>query len=141
MGTQPADDPASTQLNERIGTSNRPADDRLIQNLGRALVILGPIAGGRHQCFGFAGNSAAVPVGDGDIARVPQAAEACDTTRQSVRQVPGGHQVLDGVDRADRNIVSHSRQGIDFRPEVDWIPQFTLGNLPQPVIVLTQDKR
>ena len=142
MRAEAADDPASAQLNKGIGTTHRPADDRLIQNLGRALVILGPVAGGRDQGFGFAGDSAAVPVGDGDIARVPQAAQAGDAAAPSryVKSRAGIRCSMASIALIGTSSF-HGWQRVHLRPEVDRIAQFALGNLAQPVVVLTQDER
>ncbi len=32
------------------------------------------------------------------------------------------------------------RQSIDFAPEMNWVAQFTLRDLPQPVVVLAEDE-
>ena len=45
------------------------------------------------------------------------------------------------VDRTDRHVPLHSRQGIHFRPEVDRIAQFALRDLTQPIVILAQDER
>ena len=104
-------------------------------------MILRPVAGGGNQGFGLAGDSAAMPVGDGDVACVSQASQAGDAASHAIKQIPGGHQVLEGIDRADRHVSLHSWQGIHLGPEVDWIAQFTLCDLPQPVVILAQDER
>src|ERR1700680_882909 len=138
--TQSPHDPAPAQLNEWVETAHRLADNRLIQNLRRPLMILRPIAGGGNQGFGRGGDSAAMPVGDGDISRVSQASKAGDAASHAIEQIPGGHQMLESVDRADWHDSLHAWQGIHFRPEVNWIAQFTLCNLPQPFMVLSQDE-
>src|SRR5260370_15263577 len=102
MRTEPAHVPASTQLNEWIETAHRPADDRLVENFGWPLVIFRPIASGGNQGLGLASDSAAAPVGDGDIALVPQTSQTCHATSHAIRQVPSRHQMLDRVDRTDR---------------------------------------
>src|ERR1039457_1697125 len=104
MRTQPPHNPASASLNKWVETSHRQADNRLIQNLRRPLMILRPVACGGNQGLGLAGDSAAVPVGDGDIARVSQASQPRYATSQAIKQVPGSDQVLERVDRTDRHV-------------------------------------
>src|SRR5579864_4765429 len=104
-------------------------------------MILCPVACGRNQGFGLARNSATLPVGDGDITSMSQASQTCYATGQAIKQVPGGHQVLERVNGADGHFALHRRERIHFRPEVDWVPQFTLCNLTQPVVVLAEDER
>src|ERR1700691_6412504 len=81
--TEAASDPASAKLDERIGTADGVVDDHLIENFGRACVllrfavglkILGPMRSRRDKRFGLAVDAAAVPAGDGDVAGVAEAA-------------------------------------------------------------------
>ena len=78
-----------------------------------------------------------MPIGNRDITGVTQTAQTCHATCQPVTQVVGWHQVLDGIDRADRHIAFDGGKGVNLCPEANRIPQFTLGNLAQPFVVLT----
>jgi len=99
-GAEAADDPASAQLNEGIGTADGVIDDGLIKDFGGALLLrlmlpnlkaLSPMGRRRDEGFGFAGDASAMPVGDGDVARVAETAEAGNAVREAVRDAGSGH--------------------------------------------------
>src|ERR1700739_2391066 len=114
MGTEPANDPASAQLDKGIGTAHSPADNRLIKDFGGTFLSLSPAASRRDQGFRFAGNPAAVPVGDGDKAGVSQASQPRNAMRNAVIEIAVWHQMLDGVDGADGHVGLDSGQSIHF---------------------------
>ena len=53
------------------------------------------------QRFGFAGDASAVPIGDGDVAGMAEAAESGDAMRQAIGDAGCGHEVFNGIDGAD----------------------------------------
>jgi len=106
MGAEAADDPAAAQLDEGVGTADGAVDDGLVEDFGGAVVllnvallsvvllrlkVLSPVGGGRYQRFGFAGDAAAVPVGDGNIAGVAETAESGDAVRETIRDAGRRH--------------------------------------------------
>src|SRR5579862_2730327 len=81
-----------------------------------------------------------MPVGEGDIAGVAEAAESGNAMSDAARDFGRGHEMLDGIDRADRNFGLQRRQGIHFLPEVHGIAQFAFGDSAQPLMLFAQDK-
>jgi len=96
MRAEAANDPASAQLYEGIGAADRAVNDGLVENFSWAFVLqrtifagiafsstillsvgtLSPMGGRWNQGFRFAGDAATVPVGDGDVAGVAEAAKS-----------------------------------------------------------------
>ena len=97
--------------------------------------------GGRwDQGFGFAGDASAVPIGDGDVAGVAEAAESGGTVSEAKRDVGRRHQVLESVDGADRAFGFEGGERVHFRPEVDGVAEFTFGDEAEPLMLFSQDE-
>src|SRR5882724_4621053 len=81
------DDPAAAQLNEGIGTADGLVNYFLIEDLARtvAALVLCPITGGRNHSLSFAGDSATMPLCDGDVALMTEAAQSRDATHEAIR--------------------------------------------------------
>ena len=143
VGTEAADDPASAQLDEGIGTADGAGDDGLVEDLSRAAVVLrikalSPVGGGRDQGFGFAGNAAAVPVGDGYIAGVAETAESGDAVRETIAEAGRGHQMLEGIDGADRGFGFEGGECVHLLPEADGIAEIAFGDAAEPLMLFAQ---
>ena len=85
-----AHDPASAKLDEGIGAPDGSVDDGLVEDFGGAFDLgavfsglfllniwaLSPVRGRWNESFGFASDAASMPVGDGDVSGVAEAAES-----------------------------------------------------------------
>ena len=85
-----AHDPASAKLDEGIGAADGAIDDGLVEDFGGAFDLgavfsglfllniwaLSPVRGRWNESFGFASDAASMPVGDGDVSGVAEAAES-----------------------------------------------------------------
>ncbi len=145
MRAKAAYDPAPAKLNEGIRTADGAVDDGLVENLGRAFdlvsrVRLSPVGRRRDEGFGFAGDASAVPVGDGDVAGVTEAAESGDAMHEAIGNAGGGQKMFDGVDGARRNLGSQGGKRVHFLPEADGIAQFAFGDQAQPLMPLAEDE-
>src|SRR5579864_966434 len=140
MRTEPAHDPTAPQLNEGVETANGAADNRLIKDLSRAIVPTGPVTGGGHEGFRLAGDAAAFPVGNGDVASMTEAAKAGDTMRQAEFDFARGHQMFQRVNGAGRDGSLHSGQCVHLGPEVDGVAQLALGHNAKPLVTLAQNE-
>src|SRR5271154_6056052 len=142
VGAEAADDPAAAELDEGVGTADGAVDDGLVEDFGGAAVFIGgdavgPVGGGWDQGFGFAGDASAVPVGDGYVASVAEAAESGGAVGQAVRDVGCGHQVLESVDGADGALGFQGGEGVHFLPEVDGIAEFAFGDAAEPLMLFS----
>ena len=100
VGGKTANDPASTQLHERIGTAHGPVDDGLVEDFGGAFIFSGallsldglrPVRGRRDQSLSFAGDAASVPVGNRHVAGVAEAAQSSSSVGNAKRNSGGLH--------------------------------------------------
>ena len=139
MRGQAADNPASTQLDKWVGTANRPAEDRLAKDFRWPLPALHPMARGRNQSLGFAGDLTAVPLGNGDEASTPEAAHAGNPPGYTIRNIVPGHEVLQCLDGADRDSLFDGER-VHFRPEANRVAQLTFGNVAQPFMLLFENE-
>jgi hypothetical protein len=117
VGSETADDPASAQLDEGVGTADGAVDDGLVEDVGGTLVILRPPCGRLNQGFSFAGDASAVPVGDGDVAGVAEAAESGDAVHQTIADGRTGHEMFEGIDGADGSFGLEGGERVHFLPE------------------------
>ena len=143
VGGEAAHDPASAQLDEGIGTADGAVDDGLVKDFAGAVVLLSlkivrPVGSGRDQGFGFAGSAAAMPIGDGDVASVAEAAESGNAVGEAKRDAGSGHEVLEGVDGADWGFGFEGGERVHFLPEVDGIAEFAFGNAAEPLMVFAE---
>src|SRR5271168_847739 len=139
MRTEAADDPATAELHEGVGTADGAIDDGLVKDFGGAIVVvgfdgLGPVGGGRDEGFGFAGDASAVPVGDGEVAGVAEAAESGGAVGEAIGDVGCGHEVLEGVDGADGAFGFEGGEGVHFLPEVDGLAEYAFGDATEPLM-------
>ena len=132
------DDPASAQLDERIGTAHGAVDDDLVKNFGRALVILSPVGRGWDEGFGFASDASAMPFTNCDVAGVTKAAETGNAMGKAKGNVMLRHEMLKSVDGADRRFGFESGKRVHFCPEVDGIAEFALRNKAKPLVVFAE---
>src|SRR5277367_5292781 len=135
--TEAANDPASAKLNERIGAADGAIDDGLIEDFSGAGVllrgkVLSPACGRRHQRFRLASDATAVPIGDGNVAAVAEAAESGNSMSNSILDAGGGHEVFDGVDSADWDCGLQGRESVHLLPEADGIAKFIFGDEAEP---------
>ncbi len=145
MGAEAANDPASAQLDERIGTADGAVDDGLVEDFGGTFAPLSlktvrPTIGGRHERLGFAGDAAAVPIGDGHVAGVAEAAESGGAVREAIRDAGSGHEMFEGIDGAYGDVSLHSGQRVHLLPEVDGIAKFAFGDEAKPPMLLAEDE-
>src|ERR1700722_11208194 len=137
---EPANNPTSAQLDEGVGTAHGPVDDDLIENLGGTFMVLRPERRRRHECFGFARDAPAVPIRNGNVARVTEAAESGNAMGDAKRNVMRGHEVLDSVDGADGSLGFQGGESVHFCPEVDRVAKFSFGNEAKPLMVLFENE-
>jgi len=135
--SEAANDPASAELNERVGTADGAVDDGLIKDFAGACgllrrEILRPTRGRWRQRLGFPGDAAAVPIGDGNIAGVAEATESGHPVSDPIWNAGGGHYMFDSIDGADWDFGFQGGKLVHFLPETDGIAQFTLCDEAQP---------
>ena len=82
-----------------------------------------------------------MPVGDGDVAGVAEAAESGNAMDKAVRNSGRGHEMFDGVDGADGDCSLERREGVHFLPEADGVAEFPFGDGAQPRMMLAQNER
>lgn len=135
-----ANNPTSAQLDEGVGTAHGPVDDDLIENLGGTFMVLRPERRRRHECFGFARDAPAVPIRNGNVARVTEAAESGNTMGDAKRDIMGGHEVVESVDGADGSLGFQGGQSVHFCPEVDRVAKFSFGNEAKPLMAFSENE-
>ena len=138
-----ADDPAAAELNEGVGTADGAVDDGLVEDFGGTAVSSGvdalrPVRGRWDQGFGFTGDLAAVPVGDRNEAGMAEAAESGDAVGEAIGDSGSGHEVLDGVDGADRAFSFEGGERVHLLPEMYGIAQLAFGDAAQPPVPFFQ---
>ena len=79
-----------------------------------------------------------MPIGEGNVAGVAQAAKSRHAVRQAVSNSGRGHKMLDCIDGADRRLAFQSAQPIHFLPEANRIAQLAFGNEAQPLMFFAQ---
>ena len=138
--SEATNDPASAQLDKMIGTADGAVDDGLVENLGGALVILRPPCGRLDERFGFAGDASAVPVGEGDVAGMAETAESGNAVHQTIWDAGSGHEMLEGIDGADRGFGLQGGERVHFLPETNGIAEFTSGDETQPLMLFAKNE-
>src|SRR5215467_15057832 len=141
MRAQPPNNPPSPQLHKGVRTTDSAAGDGLVEDLRGAFVFYSPIVCRRNQGFRFACDSASLPFRNGHITGMAQASQAGYTMSEAIRQFAGGHQMLDRIDGALRNVALDSRQGIHLFPEMDGIAKLAFCDLAQPLLLLAEHER
>lgn len=104
--TKATNDPASAQLDKRIGAAYGTIEDGLVENFGGALVLLRldcfrPAGRRLDKRFRLASDASPVPIGDGDIAGVAQTTQSGDAVREAIRDAGCRHEMFNGIDGAD----------------------------------------
>src|ERR1700692_2960617 len=138
VGSKAANDPASAQLNKMIGTADGAIDDGLVEDFAGSVVLVRPGRGGWDERFGFAGDASAVPVGDGDVAAVAEAAESGDAVGETKGDVVRGHEVLEGVDGANGAFALEGGECVDLRPEMYGVAEFACSDAAKPLMIFTE---
>src|ERR1700679_31753 len=158
MRPEAAGDPAPAQLYEWIGTAHGLIEDDLVKNFGGACVrsrftlasvnllpavlccfnTLSPMRGRGGERFGFTGDATSVPVRDGNVAGVAEAAEPGNTVGEAKRNAGRGHQVLQSVDGADGAFGFERGECVYLRPEMNGVAEFTFGNATQPLMLFAK---
>src|SRR6202044_1293729 len=130
-------------LNERIGTTDGAVDDGLVENLGWTFLLFGARAVGPairrlDKRFGFAGDASAVPISEGNVTGMAQAAKSSHAMREAVSNSGRGHEMFNGIDGADGWLGLQRAECIHFLPEAHRIAQLAFGNEPQPLMFFAQ---
>ena len=142
---QAPDNPASAQLDEGIGTSDSTVDDGLVENFGGTFLLFGADAFGPairrlDKRFGLAGDASAVPIGEGNVAGMAQAAKSGHAVGEAVSNSGRRHKVFDGINGADWRLSFQSAERVHFLPEANRIAQLAFGNQAQPLMFFAQYK-
>jgi hypothetical protein len=133
-------DPASAQLDERIGTTHGTVDDGLVKDFRGAVVVLSPGSSRRDQSLGLARDAATVKVGYSDIARMAETAESGNAVSESIGEASRRQEMFDSVDCADGSFSFQRRKRVDFLPEANGISKLTCGNCAEPGVLLAKDE-
>src|SRR5580700_10316651 len=95
--------------------------------------------GRRNQRFGFAGDSATVPVGNRYVARVAKTTESGCAVSEAKWNARCRHEVLQRVDGADWTFSFQSRECVNLLPEAHRIAEFAFGDAAQPLMFFSED--